>query len=125
MTKTFTPIGTTMYDIRVVAGKPVWTSQDLDYMLGLLDAAKAEYGPTTTIRSFQSSHGHTNRDGDYTEDMRMHYKLVVEGPVYSPEDRIAMQNDQIQAYFESQNSRTVHEETFPQLMSLIKTKAEK
>jgi hypothetical protein len=62
------------------------SAERLQKLYSKIKDAEEEYKTKADVRSEKVSHGHSNRDGQYTENWVLHYNLMIEVPTYSQKD---------------------------------------
>lgn len=107
----YKPIGTVWSRIEWVGDK--WVSgtrgdnpdcaRHIAEMTALIPAAEKQYDTKVRVGSSNVSHGHSNRDGDYTERWVMHYFLEAEVYAYSNKDVVSMAHERLLKAFKSDN----------------------
>jgi hypothetical protein len=94
----YKPIGKHWRTIDTVKGKFIYpvrsdfpdSADNLQKLYSLIQDAEEEYKTKATVVGEKVSHGHFNRDGQYTENYVTHYVLKIEVPTYSQADSTAM-----------------------------------
>lgn len=96
MSDKYKPIGKHWQRVDTVGGKHIYpvrsdfsgSANELQKLYSKIKDAEEEYGTKATVQSEQVSHGHSNRDGQYTEKWVTHYSLMIEVPTYSSKDTV-------------------------------------